>query len=739
MLAVVLLATSAATAAASWCIHRWSPAGALLRRARRFHRRLIRLAESLDDELDRVEDALEAAAGEYSEDQFQERLAAIPVTKLIAKGARWSALEECGVRTLADLTGRSAASLENIPGVGRVTAQRVSTAAADWIRRIGEAPIDMPGLAQLKSRSGVTLFARAWALLAARQELVPSRQRLDDSIEESHKNQKEIQARAGYTAWLQAKGRVDGVPALEESVERLEILCELNWPSDAQPFARAPWRRRLKKRDLEKDVERRYADFVAVLEPALGLSAGSASDVEIAGVPRGLTSEVVERIQNQPLEISKLRLTLRRYQDFGARYMLAQRRTLLGDEMGLGKTIQALAAMVHIESEAAGSRFLVICPASIVTNWCREIESRTDLAPRLIHGRGRDEEMASWISAGGVAVSSYAGFRDRRLVQTLARAGLSIDLLIADEAHYVKNPEAARSAVVRMAVNRSLRVSLMSGTPIENRLAEFSNLFRYISPPIAREVEQAIPGGTGLAQVIAPAYLRRNQEDVLKELPPLINKPEWLDLSSEDRAAYNESVLEGNYARMRQTVTLGGPRTPSVKLSRLLELVEEYRDEGRKVIVFSFFLGVLARVADEIPHIGILQGSVPLTKRAAIVDRFQAAEGHAVLLAQVMAGGVGLNLHAASAVVIMEPQWKPSTEEQAIARAHRMGQVRSVVAHRLLARETIEERLVEVLEAKQKIFDEHARPSDLKDAAAAANESQFAARAVASEQAALLN
>jgi SNF2 family DNA or RNA helicase len=144
--------------------------------------------------------------------------------------------------------------------------------------------------------------------------------------------------------------------------------------------------------------------------------------------------------------------------------------------------------------------------------------------------------------------------------------------------------------------------------------------------------------------------------------------------------------------------------------------VDEASEDQRKVVIFSFFLHVLAAVAQRLDSVaGIITGAVPPSGRQQMVDEFTKHQGHAVLLSQIEAGGVGINLQAASIVIITEPQWKPSTEDQAIARAHRMGQVRTVQVHRLLAKDSVDERIREVQENKALLFDEYARKSDAKE------------------------
>src|SRR5262249_17734272 len=181
-------------------------------------------------------------------------------------------------------------------------------------------------------------------------------------------------------------------------------------------------------------------------------------------------------------------------------------------------------------------------------------------------------------------------------------------------------------------------------------------------------------------KAVAPVYLRRNQTDVLQELPPRIETEEWVLLAGEDFAAYREAVAGGNFMSMRQAAYAPGARSGSSKLSRLLDIVEEATANDRKVVVFSFFRRVLETITDALDDLamGPITGSVTPTKRQQLVDSFGAARSACALVSQIEAGGVGLNIQAASVVVLAEPQWKPSTEEQAIARCHRMGQARPV-------------------------------------------------------------
>jgi SNF2 family DNA or RNA helicase len=182
-------------------------------------------------------------------------------------------------------------------------------------------------------------------------------------------------------------------------------------------------------------------------------------------------------------------------------------------------------------------------------------------------------------------------------------------------------------------------------------------------------------------------------------------------------AAYQEAVFAGNFMAMRRAAFAPGTIDGSAKLKRLVEIVGEATEDGRKVVVFSFFRDVLDIVARALSGlaIGPVTGDVAPPARQAMIDQFTRRNGPAVLVSQIQAGGVGLNIQAASVVIITEPQMTPAAEDQAIARAHRMGQVRRVDVHRLLAEDSVDARMLELLHGKRVAFDESARRSDLAE------------------------
>lgn len=247
-------------------------------------------------------------------------------------------------------------------------------------------------------------------------------------------------------------------------------------------------------------------------------------------------------------------------------------------------------------------------------------------------------------------------------------------------------------------------------------------------------------------KAVAPVYLRRNQKDVLTELPSLLQIDDWQELSPSDEEAYREAVRDGNFMAMRRAAYMSPEK--STKLNRLVEIVQEAGESGQKTVVFSYFkevLGIAGKAIAEgsaagAPVFGPLTGAVPAGRRQQVVDDFAGTQGPAVLLAQIEAGGIGLNLQAASVVIICEPQIKPTIEHQAVARAHRMGQVRPVHVHRLLATGGVDERMVKMLEKKTRLFDAYARRSAVAEStpdAVDVSDTDLARRIVEEEQARL--
>ena len=407
----------------------------------------------------------------------------------------------------------------------------------------------------------------------------------------------------------------------------------------------------------------------------------------------------------------------------------------LADDMGLGKTIQVLALLAARQERVRDdTTSLVVAPRSVVYNWIAEARK---FAPGL-----RVSELTSSTSsttadearAVDVLVTTYGIVRRR--APELAK--LSFDYVILDEAQAIKNAGASTSQAVRSLSSRH-RLAL-TGTPVENHLGELTSLFDFLNPgmfgPRVRRMargglEITPEEGSRLGRGLRPFVLRRRKVDVLSELPPRIDQTIICEMRGEQRAVYDRvkrhyqailrreideqgldacrfHVLEA-LLRLRQIACHPGLVDPelagqrSAKLDVLTELLEPIVAEGKKAIVFSQFTRLLDIVGTDLDARGVryarLDGTS--TNRQAIVERFQRDPSCSVFLVSLKAGGVGLNLTAAEYVFILDPWWNPAAEAQAVDRAHRMGQTRTVVAYRLLCKDTIEERVAELQDKKR--------------------------------------
>lgn len=423
----------------------------------------------------------------------------------------------------------------------------------------------------------------------------------------------------------------------------------------------------------------------------------------------GLPEELAREIQDECLFPDGLLCSLRRYQEWGVKYILHQEKVLLGDEMGLGKTVQAIATMVSLKNTGA-THFVVVCPASVVTNWCREITKHSLLRVTKVHGYGRTSALRSWVKTGGVAVTTYETTSYFELDEDF-----KFSLLVVDEAHYIKNSGARRTVNTVNLSKHADRLLFMTGTALENKVDEMIGLIELLQPNIARQIKNIafMSSAPQFREKIAPVYYRRKREDVLTELPELIESKEWCSLSKEEEELYESAILEKRYSDARRVSWNVDDLKVSSKAKRLLEIVEQAEAEDRKVIVFSFFLDTIRKINLFLGDrcMNPINGSVTPQRRQEIIDEFDKAPAGSVLTAQIQSGGTGLNIQSASVVVICEPQFKPSIENQAISRAYRMGQSRNVLVYRLLCEDTIDEKITAMLEEKQAIFDAFADKS----------------------------
>jgi len=645
-------------------------------------------------------------------------LSELPIERLkdFGEKVRIDPLKRAGIDMGTALT-MGTIGFELIPGLGTVSAAAIRLAIEAARKSFSDEPVHMPRPDQLRRDQTGLLQAAAREMRARNVPagLVPQLESALSALEqelETLRNQ-----RSRIRRFFGRGGTQDQVQQtahdLHAEVHSSQVADLIRRAHEATQASTVP----NSFDDLLNEYSNQFADYSSILEEVVN-ELGGAGDAVVEKARGGLPASVAARIEALELHTVGLHVHLRGYQEFGVQFMVEQARVILGDEMGLGKTIQALGVMTHLAYAEQANRFVVVAPASILANWEREIERRTDFNVHLLHGPQREALMARWLKSGGIALTSYATLRSLPNLEHIA-----VDLLVADEAHYAKNPGSKRTQAVGRLAQHAKRVVLMSGTPLENNIDEFKNLLDLTNPGFLRSIAVGLQDNSrfGFRQAVAPVYLRRNQEDVLTELPELIELEEWVDLNAGERAAHTQAVTDRNMMGMRQAAIFGGGET-SAKLERVADLLREYDKSGQRVVVFSYFLGALDAIQQMVPNTFRIDGSVSPAARMDIVDRFGLFDGPAVLVSQITAGGVGLNLQAASVVILMEPQFKPTTEWQAIARAHRMGQTRRVTVHRMLARRCVDESLYELVAVKAKIFDDYARESMLKDASAASTD-----------------
>lgn len=440
-----------------------------------------------------------------------------------------------------------------------------------------------------------------------------------------------------------------------------------------------------------------------------------------------------------------LRAELRGYQRAGADWLCFLRDAglgaLLADDMGLGKTLQVLCAL------PASRRTLVVCPTSVLQNWADELRRfRPGLAVAIYHGPARSLDPGA-----DVTLTTYAILR----LDAERLAAAAWDTVVLDEAQAIKSPE-SRVARAACALPAGWRVAV-TGTPVENRLEELWSLFHFASPGLlgslasfqTRWARPIAAGEEGVAEALRrrlrPFVLRRSKSEVAPELPPRIERVLRCELDAEERAVYEairaatrrevaerlaagasplaalEALLRLRQAGCHRGLVPGqqagaGPAGSS-KLELLVEELGTAVAEGHKALVFSQWTSLLDRVEPALAAAGIawtrLDGST--RDRAGVVARFQDAAGPPVLLVSLKAGGSGLNLTAADHVFLLDPWWNPAVEDQAADRAHRIGQTRPVEIHRLVAADSVEERVL-ALQARKRA----AADAALGDAGAAA-------------------
>ncbi|HVW10062.1 MAG TPA: DEAD/DEAH box helicase [Bryobacteraceae bacterium] len=548
--------------------------------------------------------------------------------------------------------------------------------------------------------------------------------------------------------WFDLQGNVDfaghnaGLPELLAAVRRGESMVRL----DDGSYGLIPeeWLARVAMVAGMGQVENESVRFrrsqAGLLDALLAAQPEATFDAQFENVRRELRSFEGVRAAAQP---EGFHGQLRDYQKEGLGWMEFLRRFSFGgclaDDMGTGKTAQVLALL---ESRRAARKkegrkkqpSLVVAPRSLIFNWREEAERFTPLLSILDYtGPQRD---LNAIRRFDLVLTTYGTLR-----RDIARLReVEFDYAVLDEAQAVKNSGSEGAKAVRL-IQASHRLAL-SGTPVENHLGELWSLFEFLNPGMlgSASVFRLVGGAARnpgedsrqvLAQAVRPFILRRTKAQVARELPERTEQTIYCELGAEQRALYNElrnhyrgtlltridkqglakskiMVLEA-LLRLRQAACHPGlidadrKEEQSAKLEALIEQLQEVIESGHKALVFSQFTSLLAIVRSRLDNLGMvyeyLDGKT--RDRQTRVEHFQNDPACPLFLISLKAGGLGLNLTAADYVFLMDPWWNPAVEAQAIDRAHRIGQLRRVSAYRLIAKDTVEEKVLDLQKTKR--------------------------------------
>ncbi|HKY16751.1 MAG TPA: DEAD/DEAH box helicase [Microthrixaceae bacterium] len=580
----------------------------------------------------------------------------------------------------------------------------------------------------------------------------------------------EVLVPASLTRAVRATAHATAPPGSTDGPARFDLsaLCELSWRAtlDGEPLSAdelavlaTAHRPIVRLRDewvvVDQSVVSKLArrDRLTVAEVLSAALAGSVvvDDAPVVVEPTGGLADLAARLRlgadrNEAVEPELLETELRPYQRRGLAWLDEMTALGLGgvlaDDMGLGKTVQLIALhLKRLEADASMPPTLVICPATVVSNWEHELAR---FAPSLrVHRYHGPERELSGIEAGDVVVTTY-GIARRDHVRLATQPW---GIVAADEAQQVKNPNASTARALR-TIPADARVAL-TGTPVENRLTELWALVDWTTPGLLGDVEtfrrtfaipierDGDPDATGrLGRLVAPFVLRRRKDDpeIVPDLPPKIETDAIVALSAEQAGLYRATTdeilssisrAEGIERRglvlklltalkqicnhpahyLRETGPLAAR---SGKLDAFDDLVPAIAEAGDAALVFTQYVAMGDLLVERLGQLGLatgfLHGGLSLPRRAELVDRFQSG-GFPVFVISLKAGGTGLNLTRATHVIHYDRWWNPAVENQASDRAWRIGQTRTVQIHRMISEGTVEERIAAVLAEKATLAD----------------------------------
>lgn len=483
-----------------------------------------------------------------------------------------------------------------------------------------------------------------------------------------------------------------------------------------------------------------------ILEDLLEEIDGQAISAEIRERKKNLLE--YDNVPKAPLSV-EVKASLRPYQLSGFHWLQMLDELswggCLADDMGLGKTLQTISFLQYVKEKYPGSTQLVVCPTSLIFNWESELQKFCPSLKYHVHYGAQRAMNQTHFNDFDLVLTTYGVVRSdiEELSQFLWQ------YVILDESQAIKNPDALVTKAVRQL--RAANRIILSGTPIQNNTSDIFAQFSFLNPGILgnREYfnrEFAVPidkfanpqKTRELRKLIYPFTLRRTKEQVASDLPDKTVSVLWCTMEPEQRRIYNHyrdgyrkrllkkideegigrsgmDVLEA-LLRLRQIcdhpalVDHGAGETPgSVKIEELIREVQENTGD-HKLLVFSQFTQMLQLIKEEFEKAGVtycyLDGKTPLPKRKEQVTQFQEDSSIKAFLISLKAGGVGLNLTVADYVYLVDPWWNPAAEQQAIDRAHRIGQKRKVFAYKMICKDSVEERILKLQEKKQMLADD---------------------------------
>ncbi|WP_349763226.1 DEAD/DEAH box helicase [Fusobacterium sp. SYSU M8D902] len=448
----------------------------------------------------------------------------------------------------------------------------------------------------------------------------------------------------------------------------------------------------------------------------------------------------INNINNYAIETPKIKAQLREYQEYGYKWLSYLMDNNLGgclaDDMGLGKTLQAIAVLTRLH-EKKGTKSLVVMPKSLVYNWESEIKKFSPkLKVGIYYGNFRNRDI---IKKNSVILTTYGTIRND--IETIKE--YFFDAVILDESQNIKNVNAQTTKAI-MLLNTRHRIAL-SGTPIENNLSELYSLFRFLNPSMFGTLEEfnnyyAIPiqrendreAIEELKKKVYPFILRRIKKEVLKDLPDKIEKTMYIEMNPEQKKLYDErrnyyykmvhsQIKENGIGKtqffilqalneLRQITSCPEAKSVGVTSSKrevLINNIVEAVENGHKVLVFTNYINSINNICEDLKKYDIkyLSMSGSTKDRQLLVDKFQKDNKYKVFVMTLKTGGVGLNLTAADTIFIYDPWWNKTVENQAIDRAYRLGQDRTVFSYKLILKDTIEEKILQLQESKIKLLD----------------------------------